>query len=244
MALDRAAVEAIGALRRRELPSVLLKGRSFADWLYHPSEIRYATDADLLVPADRFDEARTVLEDLGYAPVFAPDDEPSHAVMHGRDDGMHVDLHRSLHGLDAPPARVWAALSGHVVPLELGGRQVTALDEVGRCLTVAVHAGAADVLDTQGRRDLQRALRTANEDRWRQAAELAADLDGLTTFLDGLGRELAGAELAADLQLEALAPTIGTGKALAVLERLLAAVGAVRDAVARVVDAVRARWRS
>lgn len=242
LALDRAAVEAIEALHAGDVPAVLLRGRSYATWLYHPSEVRYATDVDLLVPPDRFDVARTVLEELGYEPVFAPGDDLAHAVMHGRDDGAHVDLHRSLYGLGAPPARVWDALSRHTAPLRLLGEDVTRLDEVGRCLAIAVHAGSDESPGPQARQDLQRALRSADESVWREATQLATDLGGTDAFTEGLGTEPAGAELASRLELEALAPSIDLPRGLDTLVRLTSADG-LRATLRSLVGALARRGR-
>lgn len=242
LSLDRAAVEAIEALHDADVPTVLLRGRSYATWLYHPAEVRYATDVDLLVSPDRFDDARAVLEELGYEPVFAAGDDMAHAVMHGRDDGMHVDLHRSLYGLDASPRDVWDALAPHTTSFRVLGEEVGRLDEVGRCLTVAVHAGADGMPGPQGRQDLRRALRRADEAVWREAARLAADLGGAPAFVTGLGTEPAGAQLATELQLEALAPSIDMPRGLDVLVRLTSA-GGLGAALRSVGDAIRRRLR-
>jgi hypothetical protein len=36
LAIDARAVEAVTAMRAADIPSILLKGRSFAHWLYEP----------------------------------------------------------------------------------------------------------------------------------------------------------------------------------------------------------------
>jgi hypothetical protein len=65
----------------------------------------------VLVPVDRWDEARATLGNLGYAPAFAARHDPPHAAVQARpSDRMHIDLHRTLQGLTATPMQVWLEL--------------------------------------------------------------------------------------------------------------------------------------
>lgn len=223
LALDRATVEAVRALQAADVPSILLKGRSFATWLYGPDEVRPYTDVDLLVPVARWDDARRVLDGLGYAPSFAPRHDPPHASSHGRDDGMHIDLHRTLQGLSAPPADVWDALSGHTATSRLGDVDVTVLDEVGRCLAVAVHAGRTDATGVRARDDLRRAVAVADAATWARARELAADVGGTTAFATGLASEPSAAGLATSIGVAPVAPATPRTRGANTLDRAVAA---------------------
>jgi hypothetical protein len=207
LALDRAAIEAFAALKAADVPSILLKGRSFNEWLYGPAESRFYTDVDLLVPVDRWDQARATLSDLGYAPAFAARHDPPHAAVHTRpSDSMHIDLHRTLQGLTAAPMQVWLKLSQHTETLRLGGTDVTALDEVGRCVSVAVHAGRPDVTGERARDDLERAVARTDEAVWSRARDLAGHIGGGTAFATGLASTPVSVALAARLAVPAVAP--------------------------------------
>jgi hypothetical protein len=54
---DLVTAEVVTALGAASVPAILLKGPTFARWLYAPGETRGYADSDLLVPRDRFGKA-------------------------------------------------------------------------------------------------------------------------------------------------------------------------------------------
>src|SRR2546423_854023 len=112
--VDEVAAEVIGALREAGVPSILMKGASTAAWLYGDGSPRAYVDCDLLVaPADHA-AAEATLSELGFEVGVADRDTPgwrlpSHEWFRGQEI---VDLHRTLIGAEASPARAWAVLSG------------------------------------------------------------------------------------------------------------------------------------
>ena len=103
-----------GTVRRPRVPrSVLLKGPSFASWLYEGGPARLYTDVDFLVSPDDWAPARALMIELGYETEFTHFEHPREGSVTSegwmRDDD-HVDLHCTLWGLDADPAVVWDTL--------------------------------------------------------------------------------------------------------------------------------------
>ncbi len=90
---------------------ILLKGPALAAWLYEDAFRRYG-DVDLLVEEGRMGDAESVLSELGFGYGQPGWRELAHSWK--RPDGKTVDLHRSLVGVAAPPARLWQELSGEV----------------------------------------------------------------------------------------------------------------------------------
>ncbi len=87
------AAEAAGVVA---MPVALLKGISYAGWLYDDPALRPMTDVDLLVPLERFDKARRRLGQIGYRHV-GPGSQRSrlHHAMTLRGPRGVLDLHRS-----------------------------------------------------------------------------------------------------------------------------------------------------
>jgi hypothetical protein len=205
VANELAARQAVAAFALAGIPSILLKGPSFAGWLY-PEGGRPSVDVDLLVPPEGFDDAEAVLAGGGF--VHAPlddleGDKPWHAHAWYRErDGANIDLHRTLLGLRKAPRDVWGILEEHTVALSLGGQDVRVLDEVARCLHVALHVAQGGTSTDKARRDLARALAVAPPSAWTDAAALADTLDGRAAFSAGLrADEGRGAALAERLGL-------------------------------------------
>src|SRR2546423_12176731 len=72
-AVDAVASDVVARLRQAGVRAVLLKGASFADWLY-PNGARMYVDVDLLVRPDRAPAAEALLRELGYSQLWAPED--------------------------------------------------------------------------------------------------------------------------------------------------------------------------
>jgi len=167
-----------------------------------------ATDSDLLVAPGHEHRAESVLAALGFERRWDQSTLPDWWHEHGSDwsraqDGVRVDLHRSLPGLGAASDAVWSALAATKETIRVGGYDAPTLSPAGRALHVALHAVQHGADWGKGRGDLDRALEVADEATWRQAAALAAQLSGLDAFAAGLRITPRGEELAARLRLPA-----------------------------------------
>jgi hypothetical protein len=113
-------------------------------------------------------------------------------------DGAQVDLHHSLWGASAPPQRQWDVLrDGHTESMRVGGIAVTVPTATARALLVAAHAAQhARKAEEKPLEDLRRALVTAGEELWRDAALLADRLGAVGALATGLSQHPAGGELA------------------------------------------------
>ena len=63
--LDSKAGAAVQHLRAAGVPSIVLKGKAIATWLYEAGEARPYADVDLLVPPAQFERATELLAELG-----------------------------------------------------------------------------------------------------------------------------------------------------------------------------------
>lgn len=186
----------------------MLKGPSFARWLYPPGEPRGYGDSDLLVsPSDR-GRADSVLAGLGFARRYdvggLPDWWTDHADEWWRvADAVWVDLHHTIGGLGVRAEAAWDVLSDRTEPLEVGGEQVHVLDEPARALHLALHAAHHGQGWGKVHEDLRRALAVVSVDTWREACALAAALDAVDPFGVGLRLVPEGVALADRLQLPA-----------------------------------------
>ena len=127
--LDTAMLESVEILLDAEITPYLLRGSAIACLLPEPDQ-RISADIDLLVPADRLDDAASALEAVGATrsqPAMSPDWERRFAtsVTIGQRTGTELNLHRTL----APGPY------GHLVDL----------DELAAS-TVTVKVGGVDVL--------------------------------------------------------------------------------------------------
>lgn len=106
------AEEAVLALSRAGVPAALLKGISYAGWLYPDPGQRPMTDVDVLVPADAFEVAHAALRRLGYWHVGpGAQRSPRHHALTLKRRHAAIDLHRSptQRGRVAiPMSEVWA----------------------------------------------------------------------------------------------------------------------------------------
>lgn len=90
----------LAALAGADLPVLLLKGLPLALYVYRDLSVRPMGDFDLLVPLERFPEARRVLEGLGFVPTLeAPPGMATapghvdHSLAYRRPGVLEVDLH-------------------------------------------------------------------------------------------------------------------------------------------------------
>ncbi|MEA2418514.1 MAG: hypothetical protein QOE60_720, partial [Thermoleophilaceae bacterium] len=192
--VDEVAADVCARLRQAGVRAILLKGASFADWLY-PDGTRVYVDVDLLVREDRARAAEALLRELGYSQLWAPEDMPADLPIasHWRrsEGGPPVDLHWALPEARADAAVQWDELTRRTERLG----EIETLGEAGRCVTVALHAARHADLPKPAE-DLARALRAADRSTWAEAGELARRIGALDGLSAGLRTQSAGAELA------------------------------------------------
>jgi hypothetical protein len=205
LAVDQVTAEVVGALRREGIDPLLLKGPSFARLLYRPDELRPYVDTDLLVAPGDQDRAAGVLAGLGFADPMAgalehERDDHSRTFRRDRDGSVaEVDLHFTLAGARAAPAKVWALVSGETVEQQVAGERVRVFSVPALAMHSALHA-AQDGRDTaQPLQDLARAVETVDELSWHAALGLARAAGATAAFAAGLERSEPGRDLLARL---------------------------------------------
>ncbi len=200
--VDQAAAQVIDAFRAHGVRAILLKGASFARWLYDDGGARSYVDVDLLVAPDQLTLAGEVLVNLGYVQRCAgtvAGEQSDHATNWDRPGSPAIDLHHTVSGrLGASPARCWEVISSLAGPALVGGSPAEVLAPAALALHVVLHAeaGRQKTLD-----DLARALSRLEIAEWRAAMELAELLDGLPAFGVGLRLLPEGAALADELDV-------------------------------------------
>ena len=200
LGVDQAAGQVIAAMRRRHVRPILLKGASFARWLYDDGGARPYNDVDLLVAPDQMATASEVLADIGYVlrcADAAPGEQADHATNWDRPRSQTVDLHNTMSArIGASPARCWEVISASAQPAVVGGTPAEVLAPAALALHVVLHAevGKTKTLD-----DLARALSRLAPAEWQSAFELAEVLDAVPAFGVGLRLLPEGEAMAAAL---------------------------------------------
>lgn len=203
--VDHATVEAVDALRAAGVRPVLLKGPVIASWLYPKDPSRRAyNDADLLVAPNEYPAARDVLAGLGYRPVPASGLRFRHGVTRHAEcwfrerDIAAIDLHRTIHGTERfDPGTVWAAATNETETIDVLGVPIDTPGEAFRLLHLVLHLRPKDRPGSRAWTDLQRAIVTIPEERWKRAAQLAAAL-GVDDQVGALLRLIPAGESLAD----------------------------------------------
>ena len=196
--LDRLAGEVTGALARRGIRSVLLKGPAVAKWLYRDGSPRRYEDIDLLVAPDQFREAEHVLSEHGFG--LAGTTFHAHTWLREGDAAV-VDLHWAIIGVGARPEDAWNVLTSDTEALPVGDAVVEVLSMPARALHVALHAVQHPWRERQSLIDLERALEQSPPDVWQRAAELGRRLDAEPALAAGLRLLPAGRDLSEALRL-------------------------------------------
>jgi Uncharacterised nucleotidyltransferase len=232
--IDGMTAEVVRALRAADVEPVLLKGPSVAYWL-GADHARPYVDCDLLVAPACVAVAEAVLRDMGFRRYLEGVDLEEHwphpAVAWQRDENELVDLHRTIWGAAAPPEHVWTALAAHTSSLRLARVDVPIPDAAATALLLGLHAAKHGSADARPLADLSSALEQLDAGTWREAADVARELQAEPAFAAGLRLDQIGGRLADDLGLPdrvparvALAASSASQSALT-LERLSAASG-------------------
>ncbi|MDP9344675.1 MAG: nucleotidyltransferase family protein [Actinomycetota bacterium] len=161
---------------------ILLKGPAIRLRLYD-DEGRDYRDLDLLL--DRADElpAYSALRSIGLTPREGFGKPEVIALHHEWERGLDlVEVHVTIAGIDAPPARVWATLSEHRRQLDVGGKNVWVFDDAALALHLALHAARHGQAFTKSIRDLERGLSALPHEAWVEASRLARVLDAEPAF--------------------------------------------------------------
>ena len=207
--IDAVTVEVVRAFEERGIDVLLLKGPTFARWLYDDGRRDYH-DTDLLVAPESVSAAEEVLTALGFElpPIYDEGDRPSfdHAWVR-RSDKVRVDLHWGLIGARAAPETVWRVLSEYREPIELVLGTVDGLSEPARACQVALHAAQHGSGFSKPLDDLERAVSRLTPDTWHRARDVARSLDAEEAFGAGLRLVPAGEEIAQGLGLVDVAGT-------------------------------------
>jgi hypothetical protein len=198
LSVDLVTAEVVGALRARDVRSILLKGPTLAILLYRDGELRTYVDVDLLIARGDASNAAEVLRVLGFAYGFESlDGGPSPDRVLWVRPPDEVDLHHTLQGVQADAGRLWGVLSGMTTLQEVGGQEVEILSEPVRAMHVALHA-TQHGRDWNGpMEDLRRATEVLPFETWQEAARVAEQLEATAAFATGL-RLLPAGELLAD----------------------------------------------
>jgi hypothetical protein len=161
-------------------------------------------DIDLLVSWDDLVAVERVLSGTGwrYLGIDAVgQDRPHCRVWERPDNGLILELHRTLAGIGAPPETTWAVLSSHTEELAIGGARMEILDVPARALHVALHAAQHGTELERTQEDLRRAVRQVPLSAWQEAADLAEQLQAMSAFTTGLALVAEGRALLASLSL-------------------------------------------
>lgn len=204
--VDAATAEVFRALAAHGIESRLLKGPSIARWLYSHAEARQYRDCDLLVPPHEVEAVRAVLGRLGFSEMFEQQRMPAWWREHAGDwwrgnDGVIVDLHRTLPGIAVDDEAAWLTLAAAPETVDVAGYPAPALGLPARALHLALHAAQHGSDWHKPLADLERAAVRLPECQWRTATKLAQRLRATDAFATGLRLTGAGRDLASRLEL-------------------------------------------
>ncbi|HVE62588.1 MAG TPA: nucleotidyltransferase family protein [Mycobacteriales bacterium] len=167
---------------------VMIKGQTWSGPLFIPDA--RVGDVDVLVSPAAFATAVDALLAAGLTLEHGKLNRfgsAVHSVVLRARNGPEVDLHDRYPGLDAPPHVTWAALRSHVVPAELAGVHVPALDEPAQAL-IAAASVARDGSSSASARRLAAAIEDID---WSAVGALANQTGGrpaVRAALESLGR--------------------------------------------------------
>ena len=200
--LQALAIRAHNVFAAADIDHLLIKGPTTADWLYEPP--RSFCDVDVLIPRTQLSQAVRALEEHGVASADLQDfgEGALHAHTLVASDGSQLDVHVSLPMVPIDrrdPDRTWRVVSPHATRFEVPGSEgLPALDEAGRCLTLALHHASRRL--AQSTEDLRRAVAMADPMSWQVAKSLAGDL-GVTEVVEVALADINGHEIPATVTL-------------------------------------------
>ena len=160
-----------------DLDVVVLKGTTFAHRFYPDPGWRPFGDVDLLVRGHQWEQAADLLAEAGLhrtrpEPHLGFDRRFGKSALHRDDDGVEVDLHRTL---VLGPFGLWIDPDGlfdRAVSVEVGGVAVPCLDATASYLHACVHASLGTrPVQLLALRDLVQ-IEVATGVKWADAAEL------------------------------------------------------------------------
>ena len=189
LAIDGLTADLTQLFEDRGIESIVLKGPAVANWLYEGLPVRAYGDSDLLVSPDNWEMAHQIVQELGFVDALGSLAHPrmesitSHAWVRGE---QNVDLHCTMWGIGADPAKVWEVLSARTVPMEVGGRDVRVLAPAPRALHLGLHAAQHGLEGEKAHDDLSLAVAQLPYEVWEEAVEVAAELDATAAFAAGL----------------------------------------------------------
>lgn len=204
--IDAATAEALQTFDAAGVQALLLKGPSLAGWLYTADDAVSYVDSDLLLRPGDETTAGNALSEIGFEPQRDDSRLPEwwreHDVTWLRPrDGVRVELHRRLVGIGVDPETAWEAFAGSAETIPLAGRQARALAPPARLLHVVLHAAQHGEAWGKATAHVERALERLDENLWREAGRLAAELGATDAFATGLRLLPEGAILADRLDL-------------------------------------------
>jgi hypothetical protein len=210
LALDRATAHVMTSLTADGVRSILLKGPALTRWLYREDEWRSYVDCDLLVSPEDVRRAEQTLERLGFQR------EGLHSIRHDwdryadswRGPTAAVDLHHSMIGIGVSPTEFWRVMSGSTESMVVGGADVEVLGPGCRAFAVVIHVAKDGSRRSKARHDLGHAVTRLPLETWREALQVADQLDAREAFAAGLRMEPTGRELAARLGLPEVTPPV------------------------------------
>ena len=197
LALDALTAELSDRLRADGVRVIVLKGPALARSLY-AGEGRTHEDIDLLVRPAMLEQAEAFLAREGFS--FAAESSHARAWIR-RQDGVTVDLHRTLLGVGIGADEAWEILSVCVETIRLGRAEVEVFTDAGSAFHVALHAAQHGLKGAKSANDLERALSQFDGRTWEDAAELAGRLEAVPGFAAGLRLLPQGASVAEGLSL-------------------------------------------
>lgn len=186
MRVDEMLRQVAPALDAGKIDWILLKGAVIRQRLY-PDGARDYRDLDLLVDPNAEAQTYRCLEALGFNAQEGYG-EPERIALHHewrRGDDI-VEVHVTLSGADAEPAAVWRALAQRRRTIRIGAVEVSALDDVGLALHLALHATHHGVKVEKGMEDLRRGAEMLPVAAWHDATLLAERIGALPAFVAGL----------------------------------------------------------
>ena len=191
-------------LEKHQIPAVPYKGPVLSAVLYGDVSLRQFSDLDIIVPAKKVLDARTLLVSSGYRPDHVISEKELASVISNtkdlilrRDDRITLELHWGIttnpDPIDISPDFLWENLRKFTI----SGRVVTIHAPEDLLLILCVHGGKHRWEYLLWLCDVAELIRSYPALDWKQAIETASNLRARRILLLGvlLARDALGAEL-------------------------------------------------